>query len=164
MIQLVYESVATPQFEDSEVFDIVDVARRFNPDHDITGLLIYHDRAFVQVLEGPQEAVEALYEHIGTDPRHDDVWRLACMDVQERSFAHWSMGLVHTENLPEKIASNVRSFRDVTRRMRQLHNNDPDGEGAYTARLIEGFLAQFSDLDAGAAGGEKLQNKMETSL
>ena len=69
---LVYLSQATHDFEAEELADLLAVSRRNNASTGITGLLMYESRLFMQALEGPRAAVEALFQKISRDPRHAD--------------------------------------------------------------------------------------------
>lgn len=75
----------------SQIQDILLRARASNQRHDVTGALLFSDGYFAQVLEGPAEAVEAIFETIQCDPRHADVTILHLHPVAERSFGKWSM-------------------------------------------------------------------------
>lgn len=75
----------------AEIERLLATARARNAAHGITGALLYSDRCFAQVLEGPLAAVEAIFEKIEVDPRHRDVALLHFKPVDARSFADWSM-------------------------------------------------------------------------
>jgi hypothetical protein len=71
-----YEFIYTSKLADSAhpscVADIVKIARNFNSQHDITGVLIFDGAHFCQYLEGPQHAVLKLIAQIEKDARHTD--------------------------------------------------------------------------------------------
>jgi len=93
---LVYVSQATRDFDDAELADLLAVSRRNNASTGITGLLMYESRFFMQALEGPRAAVEALLEKIKRDPRHTDV-QIVCEDtIQHRNFGPWRMAFQRT--------------------------------------------------------------------
>ncbi|PWS36034.1 hypothetical protein DFH01_19345 [Falsiroseomonas bella] len=73
---------------------ILTAARRNNPRIGVTGALLYTARRFAQVLEGPPEAVEAIFETIQCDLRHDHVTVLEVSAPTVRAFADWSMAFV----------------------------------------------------------------------
>ena len=79
---------------DEEIDAILAQARINNRRLGVTGALLYNDGCFAQVLEGPVDAVETLFETIQCDPRHGDVAVLHCQPVEARSFATWSMAYV----------------------------------------------------------------------
>lgn len=60
----------------------------------VTGALMFNAGCFAQVLEGPQAAVENVFERIQQDERHGDVSLLAFQPVEARAFEAWSMGFV----------------------------------------------------------------------
>lgn len=58
----------------------------------ITGMLMSSGGIFYQVLEGPVDAVNALFHKISLDPRHKDVLVLTVQeDVEIRQFPSWAM-------------------------------------------------------------------------
>ena len=69
--QVIYISRPT-HFDHLVVDDILTKSRAKNPAAGITGNLIYHADLFLQLLEGPQSAVNELYEKILADNRHAD--------------------------------------------------------------------------------------------
>jgi hypothetical protein len=77
---------------------ILNASRRNNKERGITGALLFSEGCFAQVLEGPQESVEAVMEEIVCDPRHTDITILYTQETEARSFPNWSMayaGEVH---------------------------------------------------------------------
>lgn len=71
---------------------ILNSAVRHNRENDITGMLLYSGGNFLQVLEGPPDAVAATYQRIAQDPRHTNCFTLLEQDVPQRQFSQWSMG------------------------------------------------------------------------
>ena len=74
-------------------------SRAHNAAAGITGVLVFSDGVFLQLLEGGRGAVSALYNRISRDPRHHDVVLLAYDEVDERRFAGWSMGQANLSRL-----------------------------------------------------------------
>ena len=93
-IQLLYLSNAKPELKQEDLDSILRVSRENNPSRDITGLLVFANGVFIQVLEGPRNAVNKLFETICDDTRHQDVAILGEYTGQERIFAKWSMGFL----------------------------------------------------------------------
>jgi hypothetical protein len=94
MIQMVYVSVAAHAFDDVKLRALLALARDNNRRAGITGALLHQEGSFLQVLEGPPEAVEPLFVKIGRDPRHQRVTLLARSELAEANFPDWSMGFV----------------------------------------------------------------------
>ena len=74
-----------------ELLGILEVSRRNNERVDVTGVLFCNAQRFLQVLEGPEESVEATFQRIRSDARHDDVRVLWSGMVEERQFPGWYM-------------------------------------------------------------------------
>ena len=95
-IQLLYLSNAKPELKQQELDSILRVSRENNPSRYITGLLVFANGVFIQVLEGPRIGVHQLFETICDDTRHEDVAILGEYTGQERIFAKWSMGFLQS--------------------------------------------------------------------
>lgn len=89
MLQLVYVSTATT--DPHATTDILQLSRRNNERDGITGLLYSDDKRFLQVLEGPDAAVEATLARIARDTRHRAMVMLSRRVVDAREFGSWSM-------------------------------------------------------------------------
>jgi len=97
LMQLAYKSfIADPDSGGREVMHtILPQAMMKNAKAGITGWLLYNDRsaAIYQVLEGPPEAVEGLWQRISRDPRHTVCQTsIVRKEVAAREFPNWSMG------------------------------------------------------------------------
>jgi hypothetical protein len=92
LIHLVYVSSATHSFAASELLALLEGSRRNNAPAGITGLLLYRDGNFMQVLEGEETAVTDTHARISKDPRHDGLITLLRAQITERGFGDWSMG------------------------------------------------------------------------
>lgn len=88
--QLLYISTIAPLGK-AGLSSILAAARRNNQANDITGLLMFNGKRFLQVLEGPIDAVEATFARIDRDPRHRAQVVLARKTVAQREFGDWSM-------------------------------------------------------------------------
>jgi hypothetical protein len=91
LIQLCYASVASALFDEPALEALLRQARANNTRDGITGLLLYGNGHFVQVLEGERGPVEALYARILSDFRHRQVFELYRDEVPTRDFARWEM-------------------------------------------------------------------------
>jgi hypothetical protein len=76
-------------------------ARSNNKQQGITGALLLSEDWFVQVLEGEEDAVRALFAHIERDARHDSVSVLETGKVPARVFARWAMAKVAEHGEPD---------------------------------------------------------------
>ncbi len=92
LIHCVYTSAATQDFSQENLEALLKSAREFNVLHGLTGMLLYSEGSFFQVLEGPEEVVAALYAKIERDKRHEQVTKIIVEPIHKRSFAEWTMG------------------------------------------------------------------------
>jgi hypothetical protein len=93
--QVLYHSRATQPPSEADLRAILSQAEDHNARHQITGLLLYSAGRYVQVLEGAQADVQALYARISHDPRHEQVVTVREGPGPQRRFAEWSMGFGH---------------------------------------------------------------------
>ena len=100
LIHCVYASSAARNFETGELAGILELARANNARLGLTGMLLYAEGSFFQVLEGPADLVDKLYASIERDPRHDQVTLIMREPIPRRAFDTWSMGF-HQVSLAE---------------------------------------------------------------
>jgi hypothetical protein len=104
MFHLVYSSTATHHFSEEELADLLAESRRWNIQDDITGLLLYHNASFVQILEGPEANVRRMFSRIVLDPRHRHIVTVIEETIEHREFADWTMAfrvITDANSLPE---------------------------------------------------------------
>jgi CheY-like chemotaxis protein len=89
---LVYQSGITTPLGESELLLLLTQSRAFNAAHGLTGVLLYNEREFLQLLEGPKAHVHAVFARIARDPRHTTVVKLADGPILHRQFTQWAMG------------------------------------------------------------------------
>jgi len=110
LYQLIYISTAVQPFGERELSELLRHSRRSNQTRGLTGMLLYHEGSFLQVLEGPKQEVLRLYARIERDPRHVTSRVLLRGEVPERSFAGWAMGFYRTTSESE---AELQGFPDV---------------------------------------------------
>lgn len=88
--QLIYTSQPFG-FDDAMLNGILVQARRNNRRCDITGCLICRHDMYLQLLEGPGDAIDALFAKIKADDRHLAVMQLSREIVPARMFPDWAM-------------------------------------------------------------------------
>ena len=90
---LTYTSLAALDFDNEDLLAIHAAARKLNALDGITGLLIHNGTHFLQILEGPHDAVEDLVDRLRRDPRHHGVEVRDDRTIEQSAFAGWSMEL-----------------------------------------------------------------------
>jgi hypothetical protein len=101
LVRLLYASRAAASVDADAVAAIVKRSKDHNARIGVTGVLCFcaASNVFMQVLEGGRAGVNALYNRIAQDARHEQVTLLSYEEIGERSFASWSMGQVHMSRL-----------------------------------------------------------------
>ncbi len=90
LTQIIYASKPFG-FDTSVLDDILTVSRARNSRDDITGTLICRADMYLQLIEGPDAAIQATYARICTDDRHLEINLLMSHSVTERLFPQWAM-------------------------------------------------------------------------
>lgn len=91
LASLIYISKAVRPMNEDDLMHILKTSRLRNRMLGITGLLLYRDGLFVQVLEGEHKTVDKLFELVVTDSRHTDVIRVYEGRINQRVYGDWSM-------------------------------------------------------------------------
>jgi Sensors of blue-light using FAD len=88
---LVYVSTDAIRFSDADLNGLLEQSRRDNVISGITGLLLYKDGNFMQILEGSKEAVLTLMAKVKKDARHRNIMVLLEQEIAQREFKDWAM-------------------------------------------------------------------------
>ncbi len=110
MYYLIYISAAKLGVDEVEMHEILTESVRNNELHELTGLLVYNDGMFIQMLEGGRTSVELIYEKIKKDVRHFDVRTLSDGNSTKRHFPNWRMALGVTH---EKTFRQLEAFENL---------------------------------------------------
>jgi len=110
---ILYISVASQYMNEDELGTILSVSRRNNRRDELTGVLLYGNGRFIQLLEGDQEIVSRTFERLRSDRRHLDLTVIASGNLAERCFPDWFMGFKAIR--PESY-SMIDGFLDLTKK------------------------------------------------
>lgn len=91
MIKLIYISKAIRPLLEDDVLDILKGAQEKNERLNITGALLYFDKVFLQLIEGPRAHVNELFQSISHDARHYDITLIKVEEITARQFSNWRM-------------------------------------------------------------------------
>ena len=114
IFQVIYVSAASAKFKLTDLPLILKRAREYNEKEGISGLLLFHEGTFVQVLEGPKPNVESLLKKISADPRHKNIKLLFHKELEEKEFDKWSMGFVNIKLLATQNAGFVNLSTELS--------------------------------------------------
>ncbi len=129
IFQLVYKSTATEYLTPEELLFMLERSRANNDHRKITGLLLFHEGQFLQLLEGEEAAVRERYEVIAADRRHKWVSLIMTGPNGSRDFPDWTMGFrdlgrqrppsegwssfLDCSDLPENFIASSRYVRNI---------------------------------------------------
>jgi hypothetical protein len=99
LVHLLYASRVSTPVADEFTEAILQQSRLNNPRLGITGLLCQGGDVYLQVLEGGRGPVNALYNTILRDSRHQQVMLLHYREISERRFTGWTMGHVKLDKM-----------------------------------------------------------------
>ncbi|WP_374765194.1 BLUF domain-containing protein [Yunchengibacter salinarum] len=99
---LVYTSTARDA-DQSTLEEIGHQSSTRNEKADVTGALWFDGHRFLQILEGPEDAVAHIYERICQDQRHTDISLLKQGDIPRRLFPDWSMATLGVPGDPTRL-------------------------------------------------------------
>jgi hypothetical protein len=109
LFRLVYRSRSALTGSDLNVEGAADAivasSERNNARADVTGALVLVGDVFVQVLEGPRAAVEAVFERICRDLRHTEVQVIDFAQTHGRAFEAWAMKRITSVGGAERLFS-----------------------------------------------------------
>ena len=132
MKQLAYVSTAVRLMTDNELTDILKVARRRNAENDVTGVLLYSDGTFIQVLEGQADSIDTIFDSIVNDKRHKNIIKLVDDKLDVKYFPDWNMGFAAVDkNKVREIAGFLGSTGEILN----------DGSGNLLAGILKTFIA-----------------------
>jgi hypothetical protein len=129
---IVYLSSSRKLLSDEDLLQILTTSRQNNLAANVTGVLLYFNGSIIQVLEGEKQAVINLYNRISADPRHVQVMPLYMREIEERSFAEWSMGF---------STLNARELNHITELQPVI--NDPHAPAADVDNTVLTLLKNF---------------------
>ncbi len=98
--QILYCSLLSGPMDEAEIAALVQIAANLNRMDHLTGLLMHADGVFVQLIEGPRQAVNHLWARLLHDKRHRCIVQLYHRrEVETRSCEGWDMRYVLKEDL-----------------------------------------------------------------
>lgn len=92
MRQIAYISEASDEIAESDITPLMRHSRKNNARNDITGMLLVKWPIFLQILEGPQQAIAFLIDKLQQDSRHRNFKIIYDKpNITEREFSRWQM-------------------------------------------------------------------------
>lgn len=126
-----FSSWADPRGVELEISRIMYPAPRLEADHLCGGIFHYGNRYFLQVIEGPCEAVEDLYRRNCADDRHKGSELLVLEPISRRMFPENSMSYV--------------SMRRQLLELLARHGIDEFNPHRFNAEMLDEFLQMYAE-------------------
>lgn len=144
MHRLIYGSRAVRPMDVSDLTSLLRVSRDRNEAAGLTGMLLYCDESFLQLLDGPLDALEETYARICADPRHEDLRLLMLEPAAKPLFPNWTMGF-HSA-LQDELAADLPGFRSAISYPMIDEEMIPDASAAITTlKLVAAWSAEDTD-------------------
>ena len=138
--QMIYFSTTPTQMDAVQISDLLKQSKANNARDGITGLLVYYDKMFFQILEGDRDKVEACYHRIEKDQRHRKLFLMWEGDAEKRAFDDWKMAY-ESKDMCEETRNSSLSIHKLKQDPGQMMGGDP-----YIACAIQNVLSDFREL------------------
>ena len=99
LVELSYLSEAVSDMSFLGLMGLLQTARALNQKSGITGILLYDNQQFGQVIEGERANVMKAWRRIQSDKRHHRVELLEIREITERKFPDWLLRFYGGETL-----------------------------------------------------------------
>ncbi|MEA3278147.1 MAG: BLUF domain-containing protein [Pseudomonadota bacterium] len=142
LFRLIYASDSEPSLEAEDLYELVRQATENNRDNEITGMLLYGQGEFLQVLEGERDVVNRLFQKISVDVRHHDVHIIEAKQVANREFGQW---LTEVVEWPDELDDRTKEILLATCGEPRLSASRMDGSqviALFKSLLSHGHLIE----------------------
>ncbi|WP_282126239.1 BLUF domain-containing protein [Marinifilum flexuosum] len=122
LIHIVYVSFSRNQLSELKLDELLSEIRPKNLANGVTGLLLYNDEIFIQVIEGELNTIRTLYDLLQKDKRHTNIVKILEERIDQRSFPNWSMGYQKLSKEDSKVLpgfTDVMSSNDIRETLKQ---------------------------------------------
>lgn len=140
VLRMVYTSEATSDMSEDDLWHLLNHARDYNDANGVGGLLLYKNRRFIQVVEGPPKKVAGLMKKIRQDSRHRNVKLMFEDSEGARLFKDWGMAFMPMKEGDEGRILGRGSFEGTR----------GDGKDPGAAMVADLFKSMVADLQTEA--------------
>jgi bacteriocin-like protein len=130
-----------------ELLGLVQKCQENNANKGVTGMLLYANATFLQILEGDDKVVDNLFNKIRQDPRHTSLKMLHRISIQRRQYSEWSMGF---KQVSDKELQNVEGLKDFSKK-----DFNSDYLALHTT-VVDSLMNHFSKERSRTAGQSEL--------
>ena len=135
MTTLIYDSIWTSTFTPDELELFLTTIRLENSRLNVTGILLYHNGNFIQIIEGENLIIADLFEKIKNDERHNQVIKLVDFKMKDRSYENWSMAF---KVISKKDWTTIKEYLSIKYNLLGLKRKS--NKSTYLKLLIDLFI------------------------
>ena len=139
--RLIYSSEETGKMSRPDLEQMLEESRVRNAKRDITGVLVFVDGVFLQVLEGERDDVEDLMASIRRDPRHRDIKVFHEEETASRAFPTWRMAYLSPRAEDVSAWAGLEGATSIESVLGSLRG-DPDRVPLMLVRLVEALASK----------------------
>lgn len=126
-----YISNAISLLKENELQQLFQQSISNNTQQGITGILLYREGTFLQILEGNEHKIHSLYSTIERDDRHNHVSKILDREITSRLFNNYETGF-----------STLNNDEDLNRLTDFLRNQEKKSHSHIILALITPFLVK----------------------
>lgn len=93
-----YVSTVNPSLTEDEIQKTLDFSKNWNNNNDITGILLYSQGNFFQVLEGDEVKLKDLFNRIKADERHHNLITIFQKEIPNISFDGYQVDFISLDD------------------------------------------------------------------
>lgn len=151
MLRMFYISAARRLVTASELSDILAVSRERNRVDGVTGVILYQEGSFAQVLEGPEDAVRACFARIEKDRRHSGCTVILEEKADARLFENWDMEIVSMVRMAAMEKHGVMTLK--------AFQQTPQFKAVQGHLVLKSFMKGFADEPAVKPATETVRDR-----
>ncbi|MBB1487681.1 BLUF domain-containing protein [Oceanospirillum sediminis] len=114
LVRLIYCSTSVQELNINDIEQIIHIAKENNARHNVSGLLCFNRKYFLQCLEGSRTNVNKTYRSILNDPRHNNIVLLEYNEITQREFQQWSIGYVSENSITKPLCMKYSGHSEFT--------------------------------------------------
>lgn len=118
---IAYVSTASKDLKESEIKTILENSVAWNNRQGLTGILLYSEGNFFQIMEGEEGVIKDLFESIKQDPRHHNVLQIFGKEIHREAYDGYKADFIsaNADYDPKKFESYLKQIEvldDPTRK------------------------------------------------
>ena len=113
MYHIIYISTASHAMSQCNLLELLEKSRAFNQANNVTGVLLYSEGNFIQILEGEEKCLKNLYHRISMDSAHHRVITISEGEAPAREFSEWSMGFRDMTGSPQPVVPGFTAYMNT---------------------------------------------------